>query len=140
MNKHKWNIELMNGDSLCLIADEVAIYPDGSLVFSSAIDEKQIPNFAIAPGQWRLFYVVSLTTENAIIPRLRPVKQKKDDAETRILKHLADKGPRTIREIAQGVRGLVTLQIRPIIERLVNEKTLQESKVGRAIRYSLTEA
>lgn len=66
MNKHKWSVELMSGGSLYLIADEVAIYPDGSLVFSSAIDEKQIPSLAIASGQWRLFYLFqfSLTEQS----------------------------------------------------------------------------
>lgn len=147
MNKYGnyyWYVELTNGDNLHLMADNATVCADGSLVFDTVQDEKGFPNFAIASVQWRLFYNESLIDGSTISfeewkksVKAKPITRISDEA--RILKYLADNTSSTIREIAQGVRGLTTSQIRPIVERLVNEKTLQESKVGKAIRFSLTE-
>lgn len=149
MNKYGnyyWYVELTNGDNLHLMADNATVCADGSLVFDTVQDEKGLfPNFAIASGQWRLFYAASLIDGSAVSVEHweKSVKARNGTRisdEARILKYLAGNTSSTIREIAQGVSGLTAFQIRPIVERLVNEKTLQESKVGRAIRLSLTEA
>ena len=137
MSKHQWHVELMNGDNFYVKADEVTVYASGSLVFSSEVDGMDLIMLAIAHDHWLMVRDSSLITEN-VIPKSKPVKPKVDD-ETRILQYLTRRGGSTIREVAQRVYGLTTAQVRTIVERLVNEKTLQESRIGKTVRFSLTE-
>lgn len=58
-------------------------------------------------------------------------------AEDRIMKFIAEKGPRTIRELCQGIWGLDSGSAKIIAKSLTEAGFLQMQKDGRAERYAL---
>lgn len=57
--------------------------------------------------------------------------------EDKICRLIADKGPRTVREIVQGVRGLDSGQAKTLVKTMVDTGFLTTIKDGRADRYCL---
>lgn len=57
--------------------------------------------------------------------------------EDKIMNLIAEHGPRTIREMVQGVRGLDTMQARSIVKSMVETGFLALMKDGRSERYRL---
>lgn len=57
--------------------------------------------------------------------------------EDRIMQQIAEKGPRTVRELVQGVHGLDSGQAKVVVKSLVDTGFLKTTQQGRAERYML---
>jgi len=141
---------LSSDGELYLMADRAEVVADGSLLFwtDRTGDQKSFINFAIAPGNWKAFYAVSLIDGRSLSVEhwqgREPVtgvssKRSAESLEDIALRLVDSKGTLTVRQLVQCTKRLNCAQAKDLLVSMVASGSMVEEKVGKAYRYRLAE-